>query len=122
MALVAAIGALAPALSQASDPPNVVIFLADDLGYADLSCYGDGRVKTPNLDQMTREGMRVTHFYASAGTCSPTRSSNFELYNLANDPRERHNLADKRPERFEAMKKRLLEVYRNVEAEGDITF
>jgi len=54
--------------------PNIVFILADDLGYADLSCYGAAEIKTPNLDNMAREGVRFTDFYAPAGVCTPTRA------------------------------------------------
>ncbi|WP_170110600.1 sulfatase-like hydrolase/transferase [Flavilitoribacter nigricans] len=58
--------------STNTDLPNIVILLADDLGYGDLSCYG-GTARTPNLDQLAREGMRFTDFYAAAPNCSPSR-------------------------------------------------
>jgi arylsulfatase len=54
--------------------PNVVIILADDLGYGDLGCYGSENAKTPNIDQMAREGMRFTGFYAAASVCSASRA------------------------------------------------
>jgi arylsulfatase len=53
--------------------PNVIIILADDLGYADLSCYGS-TIRTPNLDRMAADGMRLTHFYAQP-QCSPSRAA-----------------------------------------------
>lgn len=52
--------------------PNIVILLADDLGYGDLGCYG-GVARTPHLDQLAGEGMRFTDFYAAAPNCSPSR-------------------------------------------------
>ncbi len=57
------------------DKPNIVLFFADDLGYADLQCFGGQTMVTPNLDQMAREGRRLTSFYASQGVCSASRSS-----------------------------------------------
>ena len=51
-------------------PPNVVVILADDLGYGDLACYGHPSIRTPNLDRMAAEGMRFTDFYASAVVCT----------------------------------------------------
>lgn len=54
--------------------PNLIILLADDLGYGDLGCYGNRRMRTPNLDRMAAEGARLTEFYA-APTCTPARSS-----------------------------------------------
>src|SRR6476469_9419698 len=53
--------------------PNVVVFLADDLGYSDLGCYG-GDIQTPNLDGLAKNGLRFTQFYNTA-RCWPTRGS-----------------------------------------------
>ena len=61
--------------ASAQDKPNIVFILADDLGYADLSCFGSSWIHTPNLDQLAREGVRFTNFYAAAGVCTPTRAS-----------------------------------------------
>ena len=55
--------------------PNVVIILADDLGYGDLGCFGNTKYKTPHLDRMAREGCRLTSFYAPVPFCAPTRAS-----------------------------------------------
>ncbi len=62
---------------QATDPatkPNLIWIMADDLGYGDLGCFGQKVITTPNLDQMAREGLRFTHFYAGATVCAPSRS------------------------------------------------
>ncbi len=59
----------------AEDRPNIVIILADDLGYGDLSCYGHPRFRTPNLDKMAAEGIRLTQFNTPAPFCAPTRAS-----------------------------------------------
>ena len=59
---------------QAAAPPNILIVLADDLGWADLSCYGNTFNETPNIDRLAREGMRFTQFYAGP-VCSPTRAN-----------------------------------------------
>ena len=56
-------------------PANVVVILADDLGYGDLSCYGSETIATPHLDQLAAEGLRFTDFYAAAPFCSPSRAS-----------------------------------------------
>lgn len=56
-----------------ADRPNFVFILADDLGYADLGCYGGRMDCSPNLDQLTKEGMRLTQAYANSSVCSPSR-------------------------------------------------
>lgn len=60
---------------RAAQPPNIVIILADDLGYGDLSCYGHPSIRTPNLDRMAAEGMRFTDFYVAAPVCTPSRAA-----------------------------------------------
>lgn len=54
--------------------PNIVFILADDLGYGDLSCYGQERFKTPYIDQLAAEGVRFTDFYSGSAVCAPSRS------------------------------------------------
>src|SRR5262245_4340397 len=61
--------------ADAAPRPNVVLILADDLGYGDLACYGHPKFKTPNLDRMAAEGARLTDFYAACPFCAPTRAS-----------------------------------------------
>lgn len=53
--------------------PNIICILADDLGYGDLSCYGAGRVHTPNIDRLAHEGMRFTNAHSPASICTPSR-------------------------------------------------
>jgi arylsulfatase len=53
--------------------PNIVFILADDLGYAELGCYGQKKIKTPNLDRMAAEGLRFTQFYTGNAVCAPSR-------------------------------------------------
>src|SRR3984957_12396172 len=55
--------------------PNVVLIYCDDLGYADLGCYGSKACRTPNLDRMAAEGARFTDFYVSSAVCSASRSA-----------------------------------------------
>ena len=64
---------LAAPLLPARDKPNIVFILADDLGYGDLGCYGQEKIKTPRLDQMAREGLRYTSHYSGHNICSPSR-------------------------------------------------
>ena len=58
----------------AAKPPNIILILADDLGYGDLGCFGQKTLKTPRLDAMAREGMRFTQFYSGSTVCAPSRS------------------------------------------------
>ncbi|MCI0638789.1 MAG: sulfatase [Gemmataceae bacterium] len=59
----------------AKDRPNIIIILADDLGYGDLGCYGHPRFKTPNLDKLAAQGTRFTQFNTPMAFCAPTRAS-----------------------------------------------
>src|SRR5438477_2403287 len=61
--------------ASAAETPNIVIILADDLGYGDLGCYGHPTIRTPNLDRMAAEGMRFTDFYSAAEVCTPSRAA-----------------------------------------------
>lgn len=74
-ACLSALSAFAPPPALAADKPNIIVILADDLGYGDLSCYGAKAVQTPAIDQLAREGVRFTSGYCSASTCTPTRFS-----------------------------------------------
>jgi len=58
---------------EKAKPLNVVIILADDLGYGDAGCYGATKLKTPNIDRLAREGVRFTQAYTPGSVCSPTR-------------------------------------------------
>jgi uncharacterized sulfatase len=58
----------------AGRPPNIVVILADDLGYGDLGSYGSRAIRTPNIDRLAAEGVRFTEFYSSASICSPSRA------------------------------------------------
>ncbi|MFA7369010.1 MAG: sulfatase-like hydrolase/transferase, partial [Kiritimatiellales bacterium] len=59
--------------AKAKDRPNVVIILADDLGYTDTGCYGAEKIQTPNIDRLAKEGMRFTDAHSPAAVCSPSR-------------------------------------------------
>ena len=65
---------LLPSNSMAAKAsPNVILIMADDLGYNDLSCYGSVMIKTPVLDQLAAEGVRLTSFYSGCTICTPSR-------------------------------------------------
>ena len=64
-----------PVAVRAEKLPNLVIILADDLGYGDLGCYGHPSIRTPNLDRMASQGMRFTDFYVAACVCTPSRAA-----------------------------------------------
>ena len=64
-----------PCTGHAADKPNIVVIMADDLGYGDLSCYGATAIKTPNIDALAASGLQFTNGYCSASTCTPTRYS-----------------------------------------------
>jgi arylsulfatase A-like enzyme len=57
-----------------TNPPNIVLIVADDLGYGDLGAYGQQKIQTPRLDEMAREGMTFRQFYAGSTVCAPSRS------------------------------------------------
>ncbi len=71
----AAIGCPALRAAASETRPNFVIFLADDLGYGDLGCYGNRVIQTPNLDRFAQQGMRFTQCYSASSVCSPSRSA-----------------------------------------------
>jgi arylsulfatase A len=59
--------------SRQRRPPNILLLVADDLGYADLGSYGQKRIRTPNLDRLAAEGLRFTNFYSGSPVCAPSR-------------------------------------------------
>ncbi len=63
-----------PSTAEPASPPNIVLILADDLGYGDVGVYGAELIETPNLDRLAEEGIRLTNFYASGNVCSPSRA------------------------------------------------
>jgi len=62
-------------MSESASVPNIVLILADDLGYGELGCYGHPKFKTPALDQMAKEGARLTDFYVPMPYCAPSRAT-----------------------------------------------
>lgn len=73
-ALLGALALLMPAAAQ-RPRPNIIMVLIDDMGYADLGCFGDPGVRTPNIDRLAREGLRFTRFYVNSPICSPSRTA-----------------------------------------------
>ena len=65
--------ALAASRARADRPPNIVFILADDLGYGDLSCFGQTRFSTPNIDALAADGVKFTDCYAGSTVCAPSR-------------------------------------------------
>ena len=63
------------AFTAASRKPNAVIFLVDDLGYADVGCFGNDSLQTPNIDHLAAEGVRLTHNLAPESVCTPSRAA-----------------------------------------------
>jgi arylsulfatase A-like enzyme len=63
------------ARGAASKPPNIVLFLADDLGWADVSCFDSKDIRTPNVDAIARQGVRFSRYYCNAPECTPTRTA-----------------------------------------------
>lgn len=74
LATVATAGCWCQTAFAETRQPNIILILADDLGYGDLGCFGQKTLKTPRLDAMAKEGMRFTQFYAGCTVCAPSRS------------------------------------------------
>src|SRR5262245_60087775 len=72
--ILAGAGAAGQRGDQTPTKPNVILIIMDDLGYGDIGSYGVGDARTPNLDRLAREGVRLTESYANGANCSPTRA------------------------------------------------
>ncbi len=82
----------ASSICRAGSPPNLLLFLADDMTWTDLGCYGNPDVKTPNIDRLASEGLRFTRCYNAAPTCSPLRQSLYTgLYPVRNGAHPNHS-------------------------------
>jgi arylsulfatase A len=73
VALLPAPSAALPADDGPKRPPNIILILADDLGYGDVGCYGATKVKTPQMDRLVREGRLFTDAHSVSAVCSPSR-------------------------------------------------
>ena len=73
LALVASVCISAPVIAKQA-PPNIIVILADDLGYGDVGSFGAEKIKTPRIDQLAAEGIRFTQFYAASPVCTPSRA------------------------------------------------
>jgi arylsulfatase A len=60
--------------THAKRPPNIIVIMADDLGYGDLGAYGQTRMRTPQIDRMAKQGVRMSDYYAAANLCTPSRA------------------------------------------------
>src|SRR6476469_1616863 len=74
LVLAMGLGHAGAAQAQTADRPNVVLIITDDVGYGDIGSYGAPDVKTPNIDSLARDGVRLTDFYP-APQCTPTRAA-----------------------------------------------
>lgn len=72
-ALAGVMLALTGAAHAAERPPNIVLIVADDLGYGDLRCYGQQKIRTPRIDRLAAEGLRLTQHYSGSPVCAPSR-------------------------------------------------
>ena len=97
--------------TKESSVPNVVLILTDDQGYGDLSCHGNPTLKTPHLDQLAREGMRLTSYYAGNTVCRPSRLclwTGMHAGHTAIDCDNRASRARHRPQRYRDSRASLL--------------
>lgn len=72
---LALFAATLPAAERTAAKPNILLLFLDNVGYGDLGCYGNGEVKTPNIDRLASEGVRCTSFYIGSPSCSPSRGA-----------------------------------------------
>lgn len=73
---IALFGILCSSLAfSAEKPPNIVLIFADDLGYADLGCFGSTKIRTPNIDSLARDGIKLTNFHVPQAVCSASRAA-----------------------------------------------
>ncbi len=73
VSLFARVNAQSTAGAKSNTKPNVIYIFADDLGYGEVGCYGQKRIKTPNIDRLAAEGMKFTQHYVGTPVCAPSR-------------------------------------------------
>jgi hypothetical protein len=73
--MIAAVLAVGDCIAQPNVRPNIVVVLIDDMGWGDLSCFGNKSAATPNIDRLAAEGLRFEQFYVNAPICSPSRTA-----------------------------------------------
>ena len=73
MKLISSVLTMAMLVAQADRKPNIIFILADDLGYGELGCYGQRKIRTPNIDRLASQGIKFTHHYTGAPVCAPAR-------------------------------------------------
>jgi arylsulfatase A len=73
--ILVAVASLAGEAGKTASPPNILVIMADDLGYGSLGCYGHPEVKTPNIDALAANGVRLTDFHSNGPMCTPTRAA-----------------------------------------------
>jgi arylsulfatase A-like enzyme len=73
IALLLTVGIFGFKNTKPTSKPNIIYVMADDLGYGDLSCYGQKKFQTPHLDQMAKEGIRYTDYHSGSTVCAPSR-------------------------------------------------
>ena len=83
LALTFAGGVACAQEAATATPPNIIVILADDLGFGDLGAYGQKKIRTPRLDKMAQEGIRFTDFYAGNTVCAPSRVALLTGMNMA---------------------------------------
>ncbi len=89
-----------PETDKINKKPNIILILADDLGYGELGCFGQKKIKTPHIDSIARDGMKFTQFYSGQTVCAPSRCSLLTGYHQGhaqvrgNSPQLRHILKE----------------------------
>jgi arylsulfatase A-like enzyme len=102
--LILSISVLAGQAADSPRPPNIIFILADDIGYGDFGCYGATKVRTPHVDQLAREGIRLTDAHATASVCTPTRYSFITGQYAFRNPEGDHILSGEAPLSINAAK------------------